>query len=118
MTCADYLPAQPYPYMPGELNHFQDFTHFLDSIGLPAEWIPLEGNASFQNRPHDAVPEAARTSRDEHNSSSRTQAERTRADSPFRSWLPSVPPGDQSLGTVSDYGKHRSVHSGTMLIRL
>ncbi|RMJ26257.1 hypothetical protein PHISP_02889 [Aspergillus sp. HF37] len=95
--------SQPYPYMPGELNHFQDFTHFLDSIGLPAEWIPLEGKSSFQNRPHDAVPEAARASRDEHNSSSRTQADRTRADSPFRSWLPSVPPGDQSLGTVSDY---------------
>ncbi|KNG84582.1 C2H2 type zinc finger domain protein [Aspergillus nomiae NRRL 13137] len=77
-------PPQPLPYLPEELNHFQEFTHFLDSIGLPSEWVPALRE----------VPQG--TSR-------RSQAERSRADSPFRSWLPSVPSEDQSLGTVSDY---------------
>ncbi|KAF9891207.1 hypothetical protein FE257_004771 [Aspergillus nanangensis] len=97
-------PAQPLPYLPEELNHFQEFTHFLDSIGLPSEWVPAVGEVS---QVHSAVPadmaDSGRNSRDHHVSSRRSQAEGSRADSPFRSWLPSVPPGDQSLGTISDY---------------
>ncbi|KAG2414463.1 hypothetical protein HFD88_003654 [Aspergillus terreus] len=96
-------PAQPLSYLPEELNHFQEFTHFLDSIGLPSEWVPAVGEVS---QVQSAVPadmtESGRNAR-EQQPSRRTQPEGSRADSPFRSWLPSVPPGDQSLGTVSDY---------------
>ncbi|OJJ41688.1 hypothetical protein ASPWEDRAFT_100081 [Aspergillus wentii DTO 134E9] len=100
----DPQPAhQPMPYLPEEFNHFQDFTHFLDSIGLPAEWVPTGVEATqVQSAVPDDVPEVRRMSRDLQGTSSRGR-EGSRADSPFRSWLPSVPPGDQSLGTISDY---------------
>lgn len=93
-------PAQPMPYFPEELNHFQEFTHFLDSIGLPAEWLPT--TTDMQPAIHSAVPVDAAT-RDQPNPSRKAQPDRSRGDSPFRSWLPSVPPGDQSLGSISDY---------------
>ncbi|KAJ5378803.1 hypothetical protein N7509_011922 [Penicillium cosmopolitanum] len=38
--------ASSLPYLPEDLNHFQEFTHFLDSIGLPAEWLPFEADPS------------------------------------------------------------------------
>lgn len=103
---ANMLPAQPIPYLHEELNHFQDFTHFLDSIGLPSEWVPAFGDmAQIQNPVSTEQPEFSRSSGEQHESSSRPrQSERSRADSPFRSWLPSVPPGDQSFASVSDYG--------------
>lgn len=93
--------TQPLPFFPEELNHFQEFTHFLDSIGLPAEWLPMSDAPPMvpQVVPND-VPQV----RDQADQQHRTQMDRSRADSPFRSWLPSVPPGDQSIGTMSDYG--------------
>lgn len=93
-------PAQPIPYFPEELNHFQEFTHFLDSIGLPAEWLPV-------TEPLPPVPNTIPSdapARDQFGPPHRDQPDRSRADSPFRSWLPSVPPGDQSIGSLSDYG--------------
>ncbi|THC96406.1 hypothetical protein EYZ11_004103 [Aspergillus tanneri] len=96
-------PAQPLPYLPEELNHFQDFTHFLDSIGLPSEWVPALGDVPHvQSAIPTEVPEPGRNAREQHTASRRGQREGSGGDSPFRSWLPSVPPGDQSLGTVSD----------------
>lgn len=99
--------AQPLPYFPEELNHFQEFTHFLDSIGLPSEWVPaLREVPQVQGTVPADVPDPVRDPREpQQGASRRSQAERSRADSPFRSWLPSVPSGDQSLGTVSDYGE-------------
>ncbi|KAF5858885.1 hypothetical protein ETB97_003591 [Aspergillus alliaceus] len=98
-------PPQPIQYLPEELNHFQEFTHFLDSIGLPSEWVPtLREVPQVQSTVPADIPDTVRNTREQQPGTSRRgQAERTRADSPFRSWLPSVPPGDQSLGTVSDY---------------
>lgn len=93
-------PPQPMPYFPEELNHFQEFTHFLDSIGLPAEWLPM--TTDITPPIYSAVPNDAAIR--EQPSSSRKVSDRSRGDSPFRSWLPSVPPGDQSLGSISDYG--------------
>ncbi|KAJ5223632.1 hypothetical protein N7468_008174 [Penicillium chermesinum] len=92
----------PAPYLPEDLNHFQEFTHFLDSIGLPAEWLPNEGepiqiqeigleDVQKDVQPPQEQPRPRRNQRDE-----------ARGDSPFRSWLPSVPRGDQSLTSVSD----------------
>ncbi|GAB1195788.1 hypothetical protein APSETT444_005052 [Aspergillus pseudonomiae] len=99
-------PPQPLPYLPEELNHFQEFTHFLDSIGLPSEWVPaLREVPQVQGTVPADVPDPVRNPREpQQGTSRRSQAERSRADSPFRSWLPSVPSEDQSLGTVSDYG--------------
>ncbi|KAI9045355.1 C2H2 type zinc finger domain protein [Aspergillus affinis] len=97
-------PAQPLPYLPEEMNHFQEFTHFLDSIGLPSEWVPALGDVpQVQSAVPADVPDPGRSTREVHGSSRPGQREGSRGDSPFRSWLPSVPPGDQSLGTVSDY---------------
>lgn len=95
--------TQPLPFFPEELNHFQEFTHFLDSIGLPAEWLPMPDAPPLvpQVVPND-VP--VRGDGDQADQQQRAQMDRSRADSPFRSWLPSVPPGDQSIGTMSDYG--------------
>ncbi|KAJ5104562.1 hypothetical protein NUU61_001909 [Penicillium alfredii] len=98
------LPAQPLPYLPEELNlnHFQEFTHFLDSIGLQAEWLPGEADITqTQDLGLDDV-RGRRQSIQEPARSRQTPGEGSRGDSPFRSWLPSVPRRDQSLGTISD----------------
>ncbi|CAG8900187.1 unnamed protein product [Penicillium egyptiacum] len=99
----DYRPTgQPMPYLPEDLNHFQEFTHFLDSIGLPGEWVPSEGETSqTQEVSPEDVRETGRENQ-EHHERSRRSGEGSRGDSPFRSWLPSVPRGDQSLGALSD----------------
>ncbi|KAF7587986.1 hypothetical protein BBP40_006463 [Aspergillus hancockii] len=98
-------PAQPLSYLPEELNHFQEFTHFLDSIGLPSEWVPtLREIPQVQGTVPADDPGPVRNTREQQQGTSRQgQVGSSRADSPFRSWLPSVPPGDQSFGTVSDY---------------
>ncbi|EAW12714.1 C2H2-type zinc finger protein [Aspergillus clavatus NRRL 1] len=96
--------AQPLTCLPEELNHFQDFTHFLDSIGLPAEWVPtLAETPNVHSAVPADVPDPGGLAREQQNSSRRTQMGGSRDDSPFRSWLPSVPPGDASLGTISDH---------------
>ncbi|KAJ5165422.1 Transcription factor [Penicillium coprophilum] len=99
----DYRPtAQPMPYLPEDLNHFQEFTHFLDSIGLPGEWVPSEGERSQTQEVNlEDLRETVRQTQ-EHHERRRRSGEGSRGDSPFRSWLPSVPRGDQSLGTLSD----------------
>ncbi|KAJ5317893.1 hypothetical protein PENANT_c004G08587 [Penicillium antarcticum] len=95
--------AQAMPYLPEDLNHFQEFTHFLDSIGLPGEWLPSEGETSqTQEVPLENIQEAARPTQDQQERQRRNPGESSRGDSPFRSWLPSVPRGDQSLGNLSD----------------
>ncbi|KAJ5649597.1 uncharacterized protein N7484_003320 [Penicillium longicatenatum] len=110
----DNLPALP--YLPEDLNHFQEFTHFLDSIGLPAEWLPAEGEAAQiqdvgledMQRPTQPPQEQPRPRGN--------PREESRGDSPFRSWLPSVPRGDQSLTSISDTGVLR-IHTSPVSIR-
>ncbi|EPS34422.1 hypothetical protein PDE_09386 [Penicillium oxalicum 114-2] len=98
--------ATSIPYLPEDLNHFQEFTHFLDSIGLPAEWLPSDGETN-QMQAESGLDDMHKTVQpsQEQSRSRRGAAEEARGDSPFRSWLPSVPRGDQSLGTLSDSGK-------------
>jgi len=93
------------PYLPEDLNHFQEFTHFLDSIGLPGEWLPSEGETSqTQDIGLEDVRDQGRPAQEQQQERRRRSGEGSRGDSPFRSWLPSVPRGDQSLGTLSDSG--------------
>lgn len=92
------------PYLPEDLNHFQEFTSFLDSIGLPAEWLPSEGDAAQLNEIAIEDPQKPPPSSQEQPKPRRGLREESRGDSPFRSWLPSVPRDDQSLGTLSDSG--------------
>ncbi|CAG8285538.1 unnamed protein product [Penicillium salamii] len=95
--------AQPMPYLPEDLNHFQEFTHFLDSIGLPGEWLPSEGETSqTQEVGLEEVHNQSRSAQEQEHERRRRSGEGSRGDSPFRSWLPSVPRGDQSLGNLSD----------------
>lgn len=97
------------PYLPEDLNHFQEFTHFLDSIGLPAEWLPFEADPSqMQDIGIEDVQKPIPPSQ-EQPKRPRSIRDGSRGDSPFRSWLPSVPRGDQSLGTLSDSGKSCSI---------
>ncbi|RDW72889.1 hypothetical protein BP6252_06796 [Coleophoma cylindrospora] len=85
-------------YFPVEFNHFQDFTNFLDGIGLPAEWTPLAEDQWDEPDPAGAKDgDETPTSRDRRINS---REEEARPDTPFRSWLPSAPPGDQSLDTI------------------
>ena len=92
-------------YLPDDLNHFQEFTHFLDSIGLPAEWLPTEFEATQVHEPGAENIQKTAPASQEQSSSRRGLRDDSRADSPFRSWLPSVPRGDQSLGALSDSGR-------------
>ncbi|CAG7915544.1 unnamed protein product [Penicillium olsonii] len=95
--------AQPMPYLPEDLNHFQEFTHFLDSIGLPGEWLPSEGETSqTQEVGLESLHSQSRPAQEQESERRRRSGEGSRGDSPFRSWLPSVPRGDQSLGNLSD----------------
>ncbi|CAI7642487.1 unnamed protein product [Penicillium bialowiezense] len=95
--------AQPMPYLPEDLNHFQEFTHFLDSIGLPGEWLPSEGETSQTHEVGlEDVHDQNRPVQEQQQDRRRRSGEGSRGDSPFRSWLPSVPRGDQSLGNLSD----------------
>lgn len=98
------------PYLPEDLNHFQEFTTFLDSIGLPAEWLPSEGEAAQLNEIAIENIQKPAPSAQEQPKPRRSLRAETRGDSPFRSWLPSVPRGDQSLGTLSDSGMS-GIHS-------
>ncbi|RAL12717.1 uncharacterized protein BO97DRAFT_344271 [Aspergillus homomorphus CBS 101889] len=110
-------PAQTLSYLPEELNHFQDFTHFLDSIGLPSEWVPAFGEVPQIHNPVPAttVPDIDRNHASQQDARRRSIPERSRADSPFRSWLPSVPPEDQSLGSVHDYEPPQNAKSSSSL---
>lgn len=93
------------------MNHFQDFTHFLDSIGLTAEWLPSDGETSQRAAEEAGLDDVREPNRVVHEQSTRPHKNpgESRGDSPFRSWLPSVPRGDQSLGTLSDSGKIYSI---------
>lgn len=83
----------------------------MDSIGLPAEWLPFEADPSqIQEIGIDDAQKPISSSQ-EQPKRPRSIREGSRGDSPFRSWLPSVPRGDQSLGTLSDSGKSLSVYS-------
>ncbi|OJJ03230.1 hypothetical protein ASPVEDRAFT_718732 [Aspergillus versicolor CBS 583.65] len=107
-----YSTAQSTPtttYYPEETHHFEDFTNFLDSIGLPVDWPPgsSEANSNHNNQLPTEVAEPGL-----HPLFRERERERSRGNSPFRSWLPGVTPGDhQSYGMLSDYGNfHHYYH--------
>jgi hypothetical protein len=94
-------------YPPEEITHYEEFTNFLDSLGLPIEW---NGSESHNHNNHNNNNRTYPTEIAEpglHPFFREQERDRSRAGSPYRSWLPSVPPGDHHQGygmVVSDYG--------------
>ncbi|KAL4872498.1 hypothetical protein BDV12DRAFT_162346 [Aspergillus spectabilis] len=84
-----------------EITHYEEFTNFLDSIGLPIEWHGSESHNHNRTYPTEIAEPGL------HPFFREQERDRSRAGSPYRSWLPSVPPGDHHQGygmVVSDYG--------------
>lgn len=79
----------------------------MDSIGLPAEWLPAEGEAAqIQDIGLEDVQKQTQLPQ-EQSGPQQGLGRESRGDSPFRSWLPSVPKGDQSLTSLSDTGTYK-----------
>ncbi|KAL4788696.1 hypothetical protein BJX76DRAFT_3404 [Aspergillus varians] len=98
-------------YYPEDTHHFEEFTNFLDSIGLPVDWVPGGSDAhnNSNNHHHHHHSNTLPTEVVEpalHPLFRERERERPRATSPFRSsWLPPMGPGDhQTYGMLSDYG--------------
>ncbi|KAL2867862.1 C2H2-type zinc finger protein [Aspergillus lucknowensis] len=95
----NYPPAQPSPpptlsYLPEEFNHVEEFTNFLDSIGVPLEWAH---SSDIQNTYPPQVSEMALHP---------FFRERSRTDS----WHPSIPPDQAGYGLVPEYGNLYHYH--------
>ncbi|KAL3471002.1 hypothetical protein BJX99DRAFT_34038 [Aspergillus californicus] len=117
LPSTNYPPPQPSPptlsYYPDDLNQFEEFTHFLDSIGgLPFEW-PQAAEA-YNNNTHSLPADIPEQYLHPSFRERERERSRSRATSPYRSWLPSVAPGDQGYGLVSEYGTiyHHHHHHG------
>ncbi|UKZ71047.1 uncharacterized protein TrAtP1_012014 [Trichoderma atroviride] len=80
-------------------SHFQEFARFLDGIGLPAEWTPPDIRHELDASEAEAEGHDTRVSNDAYSRNGESSPS-----SPFGSWPPSVPQGDQPLSSVSDKG--------------
>lgn len=76
--------------------HFREFANFLDGVGLPAEWSPY-----FNGPEKDGDAIDPELKGDQHETSSPRSGQRTRAGTPFSSWLPSAPTGNK-ISNISD----------------
>ncbi|KAL7908450.1 fungal-specific transcription factor domain-containing protein [Trichoderma velutinum] len=92
-------PEATFAFFNDDGNHFQEFASFLDSIGLPAEWTPPDFNISGT----DAENHDKRES-----NNLRSTNDESCPGSPFGSWPPSIPQGDQPLSSISDKDPHDS----------
>ncbi|KAI4856339.1 amidase signature enzyme [Aureobasidium sp. EXF-8846] len=83
-------------------THFRDFASFLDGVGLCVDWSPilerLEEPAAIKDTPRPT--------------SSNIDV-RTRAGSPFSSWLPSAPSKDRATDGVCNISNPRAVDPET-----
>ncbi|KAL4808704.1 hypothetical protein BDV18DRAFT_132941 [Aspergillus unguis] len=121
-----YSAAQHSPpttaYIPEEPHHYEEFSNFLDSIsGLPIEWSGsgnneshhghnTSNNSSSNNSYPSEVAEPGL-----HPLFRERERDRSRGNSPFRSWLPDHHQGSSSssssYGMVSEYGNfHHYYH--------
>ncbi|KAL7943880.1 fungal-specific transcription factor domain-containing protein [Trichoderma barbatum] len=96
-------PEAPFALFNDDTNHFQEFASFLDSIGLPAEWTP----PSFRHELDNSEVDAGGTDKRE-SDHPRAITDDSCPGSPFGSWPPSVPQGDQPLSSISDKDPHDS----------
>lgn len=78
-------------------SHFQEFENFLDSIGLGAGWTPPD-------LIHQVETSRTLEANNERGQPSHLIPNESRSDSPFGSWLPSVPQDDQILASIADKG--------------
>ncbi|KAK6004827.1 hypothetical protein QM012_007606 [Aureobasidium pullulans] len=81
--------------------HFRDFASFLDGVGLCVDWSPI---LERLEEPIDttAIRELQRPTPS-------SMDVRTRAGSPFSSWLPSAPTKDRTTDNVCDISNPRAV---------
>jgi hypothetical protein len=80
-------------------SHFQEFARFLAGIGLPAEWTPPDIRHELDTSEAEAEVHDKRESNEAYSTN-----DESCPSSPFGSWPPSVPQGDQLLSSVSDKG--------------
>ncbi|OOF95317.1 hypothetical protein ASPCADRAFT_397054 [Aspergillus carbonarius ITEM 5010] len=107
MDAAQYAPNVLPPILDNGFDayaQFKDFTSFLDSLGLSADWSPFFLDPG---RRGDVVETTPRE--ESHQTGSLQEGSRTRAGTPFSSWLPSVPVGNRALSYVSDTDNPRAV---------
>ncbi|KAL4877945.1 fungal-specific transcription factor domain-containing protein [Aspergillus karnatakaensis] len=84
---------------PDELYPFDEFTNFLDLIGMPPEWAPVGFEIAS-----DSAEDSSRILN--HAESDTLVEDTTREDSPFQAWLPSVPPNEQSINSFNELAHH------------
>lgn len=78
--------------------HFREFANFLDGVGLPTEWSPYFNGPEKEGNTID--PEL---NEDQEEPGSPRSGQRTRAGTPFSSWLPSAPQGNK-ISNISEHG--------------
>ncbi|KAL2837696.1 hypothetical protein BJY01DRAFT_251321 [Aspergillus pseudoustus] len=87
---------------PDELYPFDEFTNFLDSIGLPAEWAPagieIASNPSVDTGVAQIVDQS---------SLDRDLEDAAQDDSPFHAWLPSVPPNAETIHSFNEMASYK-----------
>ncbi|KAI4759252.1 amidase signature enzyme [Aureobasidium sp. EXF-3400] len=83
--------------------HFRDFASFLDGVGLCVDWSPI---LERLEEPVDPT-----TIREMQRPTPSSMDVRTRAGSPFSSWLPSAPTKDRTTENVCEISNPRAVDS-------
>ncbi|KAI6779349.1 uncharacterized protein J7T54_000447 [Emericellopsis cladophorae] len=85
--------------------HFREFANFLDGVGLPTEWSP------YFNNPESTIDPGLKEDGGE--AASPKSGPRTRAGTPFSSWLPSAPTGNRIANYVSITDNPRAIDPET-----
>lgn len=83
--------------------HFRDFASFLDGVGLCVDWSPI---LERLEEPIDAT-----TIKEMQRPTPSSMDVRTRAGSPFSSWLPSAPTKDRTTDNVCDISSKSCNHT-------
>ncbi|KAI5197138.1 amidase signature enzyme [Aureobasidium subglaciale] len=84
--------------------HFRDFASFLDGVGLCVEWSPIFSSIAREEDLH-----AGGTNGATHGQTPANGDLRTRAGSPFSSWLPSAPSKNSTSNGVCNISNPRAV---------
>ncbi|KAI5201915.1 hypothetical protein AUEXF2481DRAFT_48715 [Aureobasidium subglaciale EXF-2481] len=84
--------------------HFRDFASFLDGVGLCVEWSPIFSSIAREEDLHVGGTNGAANGHTPANGDLRT-----RAGSPFSSWLPSAPSKNNTSNSVCNISNPRGV---------